>query len=949
MRRKRSRKLSFIQLVSYLNRSRRRKFNFLSDTLEEQPPVIIDHPDTDQAVEPGPLNFSVTATGSAPLSYQWQINDGSWSDIPGATSSSYTINPSVKSQNGQQVRCVVANALGTVTSDAAFISVLQGAYIITQPAGTVVTEPEQAEFSVSASGDATLAYQWQENSGSGWVDLVSETSATLTLSPTDDSMSGRQYRCEVSNNFGSEISNEVTLTVNELVIPAPLSITMARTTNSDSVSWGATGAENGNGTIRYKWDDSDTSSGATIATVASGPFTSPSLTPGKHWLYVEEQDGGGGYLPMVAKQVNYWTPEFGSRHNFDTGLIPDVDSWGGKFRVTTAVNQVRGTTDNNTHVCRFTVASYGTALPTVITAIVQPVGSFTRFHWGTNTSTKAITFDLSGAGSATPGGSVNDVVIKRLSQDYYYVQFRIPLTDGDPLDIRTANSTSGPNDSYVSSPSDGVNIWDIQAVPLDDFSLDTVAVTIQPTTATRQTFLGVGGSLGDGSAGVQYSLLNDNTANSLLTEISGTVDALRVWLKMQEATPAANFIDDYVTNAQLADYEERGFASEVLVVVSGIESANRTGTGSGSGQTFVDNAAIDAHCANVAGHIKTIVDAGVGVSAVDAINEPDVSSADNFATPSQTAYLLKQLRSELDAQGLTSLLIVSPSTSSHNGLGASAASSWEAYADAILADPVALAAVDHPSAHTYGLGMQDVFIPKMQQIGNEWQTEAGAAQVDENNVAYPNGQINGCSYAARFINDVGRWCERWFVFIAYAQTDNDFPNTRDADHALWRYDPPTQTLDPRPQSYYLELLNRFKGTEILEWTAPVNPANALDAWRSARRPYLWPLVAQKPGGGVLIALLNFTSALIPDIEPAGPTSDRLPYHAKELDVTLDLSNLSGLLASNEAVTISTLGGELTPMGHPQVDFEVTETAAALSGYSLLATVNPGELIILETE
>ena len=729
----------------------------------------------------------------------------------------------------------------------------------------------------------------------------------------------------------------------------PLALFMARTTNSDTVSWAAVPASNGNGTIRYKWDDSDTSSGATIATIASGPFTSPSLTPGKHWLYVEEQDGEGGYLPMVAKQVNYWTPEFGSRHNFDTGLIPDVDSWGGKFRVTTAANQIRGTTEVNSHVCRFTPASYGTSVNTVITAIVQPVGSYTRFHWGTDTNAKLATFDLSGAGSSVTGASVYNVLIKKLSQDYYYVQFRIPLSDGDNLDIRLANDTSSSTDTFASSPSDGINIWDIQAVQLTDFLQSTVAVTIQPTTTTRQTFLGVGGGLGYGSAGAEYSLLDAEKAESMLTEVGTTVNAMRVWLNMLEGTPAANFLDDYVTNPQLNDYEDKGFTPQVLVVIRGIEPANRTATGVEEGQTFTDNAAIDAHCTSAAAHIQTIINAGVGVTAVDIINEPDVSSEDNFATPAQVAYLAKQLRAALDALGLTSLLLIAPSTSSHNGLGASATSSWEAYADAIIADATALAAIDHPSAHTYPLGMQDAFITKMQQIGNEWQTEAGATQVDEDNVAYPNGQINGCSYAARFINDVGRWCERWFAFIAYAQTDNDFPNTRDADHALWRFDTASQTLDPRPQAYYLELLNRFKDADILEWTAPVNPANALDAWRSARRPYLWPLVAQKPGGGVLIALLNFTSALIPDIEPVGPKSGLLPYHAKELDVTLDLSNLSGLLASDEAVIISTLGGELTPMGHPQVDFEVTETAAALSGYSLIAKVNPGELIILETE
>ena len=67
--------------------------------------------------------FSVTATGGN-LRYQWQINSGNgWSDITGATDASYTIDRTTTAMGGNQYCCVVTGDGGTVTSDAATLTV----------------------------------------------------------------------------------------------------------------------------------------------------------------------------------------------------------------------------------------------------------------------------------------------------------------------------------------------------------------------------------------------------------------------------------------------------------------------------------------------------------------------------------------------------------------------------------------------------------------------------------------------------------------------------------------------------------------------------------------------------------------------------------------------------------------------------------------------------------
>src|SRR5687767_4869875 len=96
------------------------------------PPTITGHP-VNQVVEEGqPATFGVSATGTAPLSYQWQRDGG---NIAGATGSSYTITASVLADNGAKFRAVVTNTASSVTSNEATLTV-------TPPAPVLLTEAD---------------------------------------------------------------------------------------------------------------------------------------------------------------------------------------------------------------------------------------------------------------------------------------------------------------------------------------------------------------------------------------------------------------------------------------------------------------------------------------------------------------------------------------------------------------------------------------------------------------------------------------------------------------------------------------------------------------------------------------------------------------------------------------------------------------------------------------
>src|SRR4029077_17368481 len=64
--------------------------------------------------------FTVVATGTAPLAYQWQKNGA---NIAGATATSYTTPVTTTADSGSTFRVVVTNTAGSVTSSAATLTV----------------------------------------------------------------------------------------------------------------------------------------------------------------------------------------------------------------------------------------------------------------------------------------------------------------------------------------------------------------------------------------------------------------------------------------------------------------------------------------------------------------------------------------------------------------------------------------------------------------------------------------------------------------------------------------------------------------------------------------------------------------------------------------------------------------------------------------------------------
>jgi Concanavalin A-like lectin/glucanases superfamily/Abnormal spindle-like microcephaly-assoc'd, ASPM-SPD-2-Hydin/Immunoglobulin domain len=186
------------------------------------PPSITIQPAGQSVVAGQAATFSVAATGTAPLSYQWQKNGAT---IAGAFSSSYTTPATTTTDSGSTFTVVVSNSVGTATSSAATLTVNAAPVapaITVQPASQTVTAGQAATFTVTATGTAPLNYQWYRTGT-----LISgAVSASYSTAATTSSDNGAQFTVVVSNAAGTVTSSAATLTVNApqiSVVPANVS------------------------------------------------------------------------------------------------------------------------------------------------------------------------------------------------------------------------------------------------------------------------------------------------------------------------------------------------------------------------------------------------------------------------------------------------------------------------------------------------------------------------------------------------------------------------------------------------------------------------------------------------------------------------------------------------------------------------------------------------------
>src|SRR5262245_51330332 len=162
-----------------------------------------------------PASSSLTADGAvndplAVISYQWQL-DGA--DILGATSSAYTV---AETDEGHTIRVIetatAGGATATSTSDPT-LSVTDITLGFTSGASINNTSPKEGDVlrAINGSlndGDAGVTgYQWQQQVGGVWTDIVGATSQTYAVKKSNDNHELRVIETATDTDGGPTITS----------------------------------------------------------------------------------------------------------------------------------------------------------------------------------------------------------------------------------------------------------------------------------------------------------------------------------------------------------------------------------------------------------------------------------------------------------------------------------------------------------------------------------------------------------------------------------------------------------------------------------------------------------------------------------------------------------------------------------------------------------------------
>ena len=239
---------------------------------QSQAPVIIVPPVSQATTSGFPATFSVVASGSGTLSYQWSDANG---PIAGATSATYTTPATTAANNGDTFTVTITSSsgLGTVTSTPVTLSVDAPANVVitTQPASQAVVDGQSATLTVAATGSPTLTYQWYQV-GSGAIAGANQTSYTT---PVFTAAGSASFYVVVTNALGSVQSSTAVVTV-DAATPVSIATQPASTIAPINEPVQFTAVVAGSAPYTYQWQFTPAGGSATI--LSGGTQLSNTLT-----------------------------------------------------------------------------------------------------------------------------------------------------------------------------------------------------------------------------------------------------------------------------------------------------------------------------------------------------------------------------------------------------------------------------------------------------------------------------------------------------------------------------------------------------------------------------------------------------------------------------------------------------------------------------------------------
>jgi hypothetical protein len=534
-----------------------------SATVDPNAPLIITQP-ANQTVQAGQTaTFTVTATGAAPFTYQWYKGGVL---IAGADSSTYTTPATTSADSGSIFTVTVANALGTVTSNPATLTVITPAptppAITGEPINQTVTAGQTATFNVTASGTGPLTYQWYQ----GGVAIGGATSSTYTTPATTGTNSGSVYTVTVTNPGGTVTSAPATLTVNTapIVVTSPANQTV---TAGQTAIFRVTAT--GTAPLAYQWYKDGTS----IAGATSSTYITPATTStdsGSHFTVtvtnvVASVTGGPATLtvntaPAITTPPADETVTAGQTATFGvtaTGTAPLTYQWyknGAQISGATSASYTTPATASGDSGAHFTVTVTnvaGTATGGPATLTVNTVPTITTPADETVTAGQTATFSVTTTGTAplTYQWYKNGAQISGATSASYTTPATASGDSGAHFTVTVTNvagsATSGQATLKVNTPPTITTPPASQTVIVGQTATFTVIATGTSPLSYRWF---KGGALISGATSSTYTtpaaVIGDNASQYTVTvtNVAGSATGGPATLTVKNSIPVASFL-----------------------------------------------------------------------------------------------------------------------------------------------------------------------------------------------------------------------------------------------------------------------------------------------------------------------------------------------------------------------------------------------------------------------
>ncbi len=195
-------------------------------------PTVTTSP-ADRAVAAGSnVTFTVSATGTPPLFYQWNLNGGV---IANATGTSYT-RPNVQSADAGTYSVIVSNAAGAIASDEALLTVNTGP-ALSPITDQTVTAGETLAFTAQASDiDTDQALSFSLDAGApAAAAIVSTNGAFSWVTTAADAGTTNQITVRVADSGTPNLSD--TKTFAAIVLPPAITVALGISNQDLTIGW----------------------------------------------------------------------------------------------------------------------------------------------------------------------------------------------------------------------------------------------------------------------------------------------------------------------------------------------------------------------------------------------------------------------------------------------------------------------------------------------------------------------------------------------------------------------------------------------------------------------------------------------------------------------------------------------------------------------------------------